>query len=421
MILVFSQHLSPRLSFVLNELFEPVGLMVSITTNIEQYAIYQGVKFQYGGTSDGLNIEPCSLLYQTSVNAQKIIMRREFNGDWDVLAAAFYILSQYDEYLEQDRDDYGRLYAKGMRHVRKELHTQPIVDLWRLDLLRWLKSYFPEFTYNSTQFADVLTIDVDSAYAYLYKGLYRTLGGFAKDFSNFKFGNAGKRLLTLLRLKKDVFDTYDELGKLSETHQLKLIYFFLLADFKGQDVSISHKSTGLAKLIDKLALTYTIGIHPGLYSHESEKKLSIEIGRLDKLTRRKTSISRQHFLQFHFPNDAKKLSRQEIQQDFSLGFYDAVGYKNGTTLPVNFFDLNENEVLNFQMQSFCAMDATLVRYLKLNPEEAIAQLREMRKVCQENNLPFTLLWHNESLSNSHGWKGWKNILHEVFTSPTSSN
>jgi hypothetical protein len=404
---------------VLRELFNPVGLMVSITTNEEQYHIYQGVKFQYGGSSLGPNIISTPLLFQTSIATQKITMNKTFNGDWDVLAAAFYILSQYDEYLDLARDDYGRLYASSMLHVRKGLHEIPIVDVWRIELLKWLNLHYPDFTYTPTQFSDVLTVDIDSAYAYLHKGFYRTLGGFGKDLSNFKFGNAVNRLLTLMRIKKDVFETYNELAELSKKHNLSLIYFFLLADFKGQDVNISHQSNGLRRLVEKLSLNYALGIHPGLYSHENEKKLHIEIGRLDKITRRKTRLSRQHFLKFHFPNDAYKLNDSGIEKDYSIGFFDAVGYKNGTTLPVHFFDLISNQALELNMQSFCAMDATLVRYLKLQPIQAIEKLRELRKFNLDHNLPFTVLWHNESLSNSHGWQGWKNILDSVFTSPIS--
>jgi len=415
MILVYSQQQSPRLSFVLNELFQPVGLLVTVTTNLEQYTIYQGVKFQYGGALPGPNIIASSLLFQSHVVPQKITMNKTFSGDWDVLAAAFYLLSQYDEYLDLERDEYGRLYSSSMMHVRKELHDIPIVDSWRADIFTWLNSYFPDLNYTPTEFRDILTVDVDSAFAYSYKGLYRILGGFGKDISNFKFGNAAKRLLTLLRLKKDVFDTYNELSILSEKYNLTLIYFFLLADFKGQDVSISHKSNGLRKLIEKLALNYTLGIHPGIYSHEHEEKLNIEIARLDKITRRKTTISRQHFLQFQFPTDALKLSRSGIQTDYSIGFFDAIGYKNGTTLPVQFYDLNENQAIHLRMQSFCAMDATLVRYLKLTPEMAVKQLRKLRAFNEENNLPFILLWHNETQSNSHGWNGWKHVLNDVFT------
>ena len=421
MILVYSQQQSPRLSFVLNELFQPVGLLVTVTTNLEQYTIYQGVKFQYGGALPGPNIIASSLLFQSHVVPQKITMNKTFSGDWDVLAAAFYLLSQYDEYLDLERDEYGRLYSSSMMHVRKELHDIPIVDSWRADILTWLNSYFPDLNYTPTEFRDILTVDVDSAFAYSYKGLYRILGGFGKDISNFKFGNAANRLLTLLRLKKDVFDTYNELSILSEKYNLTLIYFFLLADFKGQDVSISHKSNGLRKLIEKQALNYTLGIHPGIYSHEHEEKLNIEIARLDKITRRKTTISRQHFLQFQFPTDALKLSRSGIQTDYSIGFFDAIGYKNGTTFPVQFYDLRENQVIQFHMQSFCAMDATLVRYLKLTPEVAVKQLRKMRAFNEENNLPFILLWHNETQSNSHGWKGWNHVLNDVFSASTPLN
>ncbi|MFM7769049.1 MAG: DUF7033 domain-containing protein, partial [Bacteroidota bacterium] len=314
-----------------------------------------------------------------------------------------------------ERDEFGRLAASTFLHVRKGLHRLPLVDLWRIDILKWLNSHYSNFNWELNCYKNCLTIDVDSAYAYLYKGWYRTLGGFAKDFLNLKFKNSLHRLLTLLRLRSDDFDTYKIIQQLEKYKNLEVTYFFLLADFKGEDVNISHRSWGMKRLIEKLSITNKIGIHPGIYSHEEFEKLAIEVSRLEKLLRKKVKDSRQHYLKFSFPEDAHRLNKLEIETDYSCGFFDESGYKNGTTLPVRFFDLSSNTVLQLRIQSFFAMDAALIRYMQWNKSEIIQHLREERLKCEARGLPYILLWHNESFSNKFVWKGWGNVREEVYS------
>jgi hypothetical protein len=53
------------------------------------------------------------------------------------------------------------------------------------------------------------------------------------------------------------------------------------------------------------------------------------------------------------------------------------------------------------------MDATLRRYLKLQPQDAPAIIEQHIKAVKAVSGTFYSLWHNESLSETAEWKGWK--------------
>ena len=61
---------------------------------------------------------------------------------------------------------------------------------------------------------------------------------------------------------------------------------------------------------------------------------------------------------------------------------------------------------------FAIMDATLLYYMKLSPQEAIDrcagiinEIRNVKGTC-------ITVWHNETISNWRQWKGWRDVYRE---------
>ena len=59
------------------------------------------------------------------------------------------------------------------------------------------------------------------------------------------------------------------------------------------------------------------------------------------------------------------------------------------------------------------MDAALNLYMKLSPDEAVTQARNLINKVKDVNGTFTLLWHNESLSGCGQWQGWENVYEQI--------
>jgi hypothetical protein len=56
------------------------------------------------------------------------------------------------------------------------------------------------------------------------------------------------------------------------------------------------------------------------------------------------------------------------------------------------------------------MDRTLKDYLNLSEAQAVDTVKTIVENVKAVGGQFTLLWHNDALSNSGEWEGW----HEVF-------
>jgi hypothetical protein len=259
-----------------------------------------------------------------------------------------------------------------------------------------------------------LTIDVDSAYAYLNKGFYRTAGGFAKDLVTFQFGNLFRRVLVLLRLREDDYNTYDYIEGIQQKYGFDLTYFFLLANFSSYDKNIPYSSKALQILIQSFSKNVRIGIHPGVASHSSLSILKEEIRRLQFITEKKVTHARMHYLKMNGAETYRNLVQCEIENDYTMGFADVIGFKSGTALPHYWYDFKHEKETALLLHPFVAMDATLNRYMKLSAQEAIEKLKALKHTCSRLQVPFCLLWHNESFSECNEWKGWKEVVAEVM-------
>ena len=56
------------------------------------------------------------------------------------------------------------------------------------------------------------------------------------------------------------------------------------------------------------------------------------------------------------------------------------------------------------------MDATLNNYMKLSPDDAKLLVQKLITEVRNVNGTFISLWHNETLSETGIWKGWRTVF-----------
>ena len=423
MIAIYSEIESPRLNYALKALFQPVSVPFFILKNKSEFDEFKGAKLIYSEyTWDNHVHIPCSSFFldDSIIKSEQFDFPFEvpengaFHFNFDVLAASFILQSRYEEEVVSSRDVFGRFESKNSLLSKRNWLERPLVDEWRLALLRAIQERFPFFAYSPTSHQVQLTVDVDSAYAYLHKGMYRTAGGFAKDVVNFQFGNLFRRTLMLLRLREDDYNTYDYIASLQEKSGFDLTYFFLLANFGAYDKNVPYTSKTLQHLIQSLSKKYRLGIHPGVASHDSLSTLKEEIRRLQFITEKKVVNARMHYLKMNGAETYRNLLQCGIENDYTMGFADVIGFKSGTALPHYWYDFKKEKESTLLLHPFVAMDATLNRYMNLSAQEATDKLKELKHTCSRLQVPFCLLWHNESFSECNEWKGWKEVVAEVM-------
>jgi len=423
LIAIYAEIESPRLNYALKALFSPVNVSFFIVKDKSQFDAFKGAKLIYSETSwdNHLHVSRSAFFEDDSIEKLdcfdfpfEVPDNGAFHFNFDVFAASFILLSRYEEEVISTRDSFGRFESQNSLLSKRNWLERPMVDEWRLALLIAIQERFPFFDYSPTSHQVQLTVDVDSAYAYLHKGLYRTAGGFAKDLVKLQFGNLFRRTLVLLRLREDDYNTYDYIEGLQQKSGFDLTYFFLLANFGAYDKNVPYSSKALQALIQSLSKNVRVGIHPGVASHSSLSILKEEIRRLQFIIEKKVSHARMHYLKMNGAETYRNLLQCEIENDYTMGFADVIGFKSGTALSHYWYDFKQEKETTLLLHPFVAMDATLNRYMKLSAQEAIDKLKALKHTCSRLQVPFCLLWHNESFSECNEWKGWKEVVAEVM-------
>ena len=424
MVLVYTHHITPRVKYAFNMLFQQfLSCEVTYTTQVEEFIAYDGVKISYTKNPLGkeLFFRSHSILFEKGIveqeihvrswKGQKIFFEQTDNSamPFDVFAAGFYLLSRYEEYLPHIKDRFHRFPAKQSLAYKNSFLKIPIIEYWLKELVLVLQTKFPNFNPPSRQFKFLNTIDVDNAYCYLEKGLIRTVGAVCRSLFRFDFKPISKRFKVLLGKEKDPYDTFDYLLKLQKKYDFESIYFFLLADYGHNDKNITHTSKKFQTLVKTISDYVKVGIHPSWASNSDSHKLSMEINRLESIVNREVHRSRQHFLRLDLPNTYRRLIDLGILHDYTMGYAAQVGFRAGTSLPFYFYDLDMEMQTSLLIHPFAVMDGTLNEYMELPIDDAQYLVKEIIDYVKEVDGVFISLWHNETLGDNRNWKDWRQV------------
>jgi len=339
---------------------------------------------------------------------------------FDVFAASFYLVSRYEEYMPYEADDHNRFSARFSWITQNYLLEEPLMNKWAL----YIKNIFSSSTdlrFIPRKFEFLSTIDVDQAWKFKHKGLFRNVLGTFRDFKEGKWENFRDRWPVLLGLKKDPFYEAFSWHKLLESkYDIKPNYFILLGDYSTFDKNTSYKNYEFVKLIQSLDSADSIGIHPSYKSNTEQPKVAQEINRLESILCRPIVKSRQHFLMHRMPETYQTLIKNGITEDHTMGYSTHLGFRAGIASPFYWFDLENNKETKLKLVPFCAMDITPLHYRKESPLEAIETLGKLMKKVNDVGGLFVSLWHNESFSETERWRGWRVVYESLLAKASKS-
>lgn len=426
-LLIHVPRITNRVGYTLNAVFKHfLRLDFEMTTDIGVFERFGGAKIAYGEqkVGDGLFVRSCGLLFQTSIEEQ---MPRCFrhdgnvalfpvfgnNPDWpyDIFAAVFYCLSRYEEYLPFRADAHGRFPATESLAYKEGFLRKAVVDRWAISIGEKLKERYPEMHVPPRHFDFEDTFDIDAAYCYKHKGLFRTMVGLGRDlFSHRQPDEVRKRMRVLLRKCQDPFDTFDYILDVHRQYPwMRLKFFPLMADYNVFDKPISYITGEFRELLQHLCDYAKMGLHASYASYEDPSKIAVESERLSAILHRRTLRNRFHFLKMSLPQSYEKLLDNGIVHDYSMGYADEPGLRAGTCTPYPFFDLESDCETALTVHPFAVMDSTLYFYKKMTTEESEKVYRELIDEMVEVEGIFCALWHNQSLCEDFGWQGWRSV------------
>ena len=406
---------------------------IAFTSDIEEFKSSNEPKINYSlnKLDDELFFQASPLLFEIGIKEQNLSffehndnkcfyrVGKESQLPFDPFAASFYLMSRYEEYLPHIRDEHDRFLATESIAFQEDFLETPIVNSWINELVLIIENNFKEFQFSKRTFNYQSTIDIDNAYSYKYKGVLRTLGGLGKSIiSEHDFKD---RIAVLLKGKRDPYDTFDYQNKIHKKFNTKPIYFFLLGDYGLNDKNIPVKNKKFQALIKGISDYYETAIHPSYASNKDVAILTKEINRLQNITHRNTTKSRQHFLKLNLPDTYQNLIDNDILDDYTMGYADKCGFRASICTPYYFYDLDTESPTKLKIHPFAVMEATYQYYEKVSPAIAIEKIATIMQKVKEVQGTFISVWHNESLSDKGVWKGWRNVYEKMLAAALNNN
>lgn len=430
MILIYADELNPRIEYISKLIFTTIlQNEVSFTQKSAEFlkSKLPKLNYSYEKFGDEFYIKPhrfmhCKALIQPNIqpvwyNGEKYFFESSADSDFpfDPLAASFYLVTRYEEYLEFKKGKYNRFPAEESILEKYGLLKKPVVNIWARLLGEKLKERFPEIQLPEPRFCYLSTIDVDNAWAFLHKGFGRTLGALAKTVVKGNFSEFTRRMNVLRGKEKDPYDTYNYLNEIFAGNENKALFFFLLGDYTRFDKNILWKNNHLQKLIRNTAEKFRVGIHPSYAASKKKggKKLFSEINRLEKITGAEVKISRQHFLRLKFPRTYRRLIKAGILEDYTMGYASQTGFRAGICTPYFFYDIKRETATSLKIIPFQVMDVTLRHYLNLKPEQAIVEIETLMQDVKKVGGTFSAIWHNETVNDEGEWKGYREVFEKM--------
>lgn len=401
---------SNRLQYILRTLLnEGLGLETAVTTDPEVWKNSTAAKINYSDAvfENCINIKPHTVLfdhgirdYHLEVGSHPVFFKVFFKGGggdvpFDLLGAAFWLLSRYEEYLPHKGDAFNRFHYSSSVAYQYDFIQVPLVNVWLCELQRLLKMQNPEIQFTARKYNFMSSIDIDNVYKFKHKGFVRTIAGLLSDRSLAKMT---ERLRIVMNRAPDPFDCYDFLIEANKHAEVPAIYFFLLGDYGPNDKNHSASDLRFQALIKHVADYSWVGIHPSFGSNNNVRQLKVEVGRLNNITHRVITRSRQHFAVLKFPKTYQDLLEAGVFSDYSLGYTNQNGFRASYCYPFKWYSLDIEAASALTLHPFCISENTLIAHSKAKNKDMMELAKPIVEEVKKYGGQMISIFHNDSFS-----------------------
>lgn len=421
-ILIYAESITERLRYTMQLVFSDVlKTTFEITSDQKKFIEWSGAKLNYGSSRLGSEcfIYAEFLLFERGVRTFEIPIgvfeniptlfhheRSESDLPFDPFAAAFYLASRYEEYASFNGDDHGRFKAEKSLAFENGFLQIPVVNHYALFIRDLIQRKFAQVSFPPLKFEFQLTYDIDVAYAYTGRNLFRTAGGCIRDVLTLHAKDILKRCSVLVGKENDPFDTYGYQQHLHEKFHVNPVYFFLVGNRSHYDNNLNWKTPAVQKLIRSVSSNYETGLHSSYASNSHEHLVKTELERLEKVSNKNITRNRQHFLKMKLPETYQALIRNGIFKDHTLGYASQPGFRASVAAPFHWYDLSAEKSTDLMIYPLAAMDATFFYYQKKSAEEALDSIMMLIQNTKAVNGYFQFLSHNDMISEEGPVPAW---------------
>ncbi len=336
--------------------------------------------------------------------------------NFDIIGAAFYLLSGWDEYISEKSDNLGRHIFTDSIQYKLKIIDIPVVNYY-FDILKTAieKAYNITVNYKQNKPRLCLTHDIDNCQtAFTEAGMYELKKGHFLSVAKLIFKHI---------FKDDDWFNFDKILFIEKQFKAKSSFYFLpqkgktANGFKNADYNIQSKK--IQQTINKITETGSeVGIHSAFNTHLNEKNFKTDLQKFNK----KPIGGRFHFLMYNNPKTVEVLEKNNIKYDSTLGYSEHIGFRNSIAFPFFIYNLQKNKISNVLEIPLNIMDATLYykKYMQLNKNDILPKINELFNEAKKFNGVLTILWHNNFFSD-YKYKGWKDIYIKILETAVKNN
>ena len=331
----------------------------------------------------------------------------------DVVSAAFYLLSGWQEYFSDERDRHGRFPYAASVQARYGFVALPVVNYY-FDVLKTAVEHAtgqplrPRPWAPGAPFAAFLSHDLDnlrSAWKAPAKAALRAGQPLA-------FG----RQLWQHWTRPDAWDNLEAVAAAAAQYGARSTFFVLPEHQPGADGTpnadyrltprLWQRLGALAKQGHAVALHASIGTADNFARFDTERQDILDA---------ETSGNRFHYLRWEPRLTPALLSQAGISFDSTLGFAEHYGFRNSYCHPFYPFDFQHGQAYPFLEIPLNIMDATLHHpsYLQLGPQEILPALIPMLAEVEKFSGVASVLWHNQNFDPANTANGPRQF-HEIM-------
>ncbi|MDP4885723.1 MAG: polysaccharide deacetylase family protein [Flavobacteriaceae bacterium] len=392
-LLIYTPEITIRLRYVAQQFFSRIlGLKFALTTDRSAFLAYSGPKLAYAKQSLGVGLwmKSHDLLFDGGIEDYPIGVV-EWSGipcffqtaehepiACDLLAASFYLLTRYEEYLPHVSDEHGRFPAAQSLGARHGFLTLPVVDLWAQRLLGLLTEQFGDLKAQKNVYHYCSMLNVSASHEFLYRGFLRQISGVLMDILGFKLRRLGYRALVGMGMKRDPYDLYEEVLKAHKKLGQVPKVFFQLAQYGPFDKNVSPYNRHFQHLIKSVGDYAQIALAASYASFDDPELLLEEKKVLSDIVHRPIDSCKTRYNRLNIPLTYRDMVDAGFTQDYSMGYTHDLGFRAGTCTPFYFYDLYLEMQQPIMVYPFAVQDYALLK------EKSVADaLRKMQAMYDQ--------------------------------------
>lgn len=317
----------------------------------------------------------------------------------DFFASAFFMLSRWEEYCIEAKDQYGTCNENELLSIKYSFFDRPIVNEYVAILKELLFDYLGYPVSDGKRKGKIyITYDVDAlffSWRRNLKGIIRTLGGdLLKRKSVPLFFSRLHFVMT--HAGKDLYDSFEEIER--HARGLAPLFFFKMQALGEKGVTYHWKDDNVAMLIDKLVKRNSrIGLHTSEVAYNDGDLLNWEISRLQSLLPdHSLYYNRNHTLLYDL-NQMDALSRYGVKVDSTFGFHYHNGFRCGICQEYPMYNYLQRRRMNMNQLPFCIKDNGSF-YLDKSSETMWENIIGILNTIKRYNGDVVLLWHTNKLN-----------------------